>query len=175
MEFFDKYSYKQKNYALAILTVLIAAVVYKHKFSVAIETKAFQSELEEKIEQAKTADMDIRSRQLEIAQLNRLLGEEDNTVEKVQQGFLNFFAKNAHGLAVHEVSEVLNFQHPDFAINTHRIVIKGDYLKTLRFIYELEKRFTLAKVLNCTFEYKKYSSDDEKSLYTTLLIQNYLR
>ena len=175
MEFFDKYSYKQKNYALAILAVLIAAVVYKHKISVLLETNQLKVELEDKIQQASTADSDIRSTQIEIAQLNRFLGEENNSVEKVQQGFLNFFAKRADQISVYQVNEVLGYKHPDFTINTHLVVLKGDYLHTLRFIYDLEKEFRLAKVLNCTFEYKKYSSDDEKSLYTTLLIQNYLK
>lgn len=175
MEFFDKYSYKQKNYVLALLAVLIAAVVYKHKISILLETKELKRELEEKIQLAATADNEIRSTQIEIAQLNRFLGEENNSIEKVQQGFLNFFAKKATKISVYQVNEVLGYQHPDFTINTHLVVLKGDYLHTLRFIYDLEKEFRLAKILNCTFEYKKSSSDDEKSLYTTLLIQNYLK
>lgn len=175
MTFFDKYSYRQKNYALALLAVLLIAVAYKRAFSVSIETAAYRNELEQKRVLAGNADQEIRSRQVDIARLNRYLGEENNTVEKVQQGFLNFFAKNGSGLLVHEIDEVLNFKHPDFEINTHRVVLRGNYLKTLAFIYVLEKDFTLAKVLNVTFEFKRYSLDEDKHLYTTLLIQNYLR
>lgn len=175
MTFFDKYSYKQKNYALLIMIVLLAAVAYKRAFSVTMETNSYRQELDEKLAMAATADQDIQTSQVQLAHLNRLLGEENNTVERVQQGFLNFFAKNAKSITVHEVSEVLRFDHPDFSINTHRIVLKGDYLNTLDFLYKLEKQFKLAKVLNVTFEYKKYSADEEKDLYTTLLIQNYLR
>lgn len=175
MEFFDKYSYKQKNYALAILSVLLIAVAYKRAFSVSIETGTYKQELEDKLVVAASADQEIRSKQKELATLNLMLGEENNTIEKVQQGFLNFFALNTTDLAVHEISEVLNYKHPDFSINTHRIVLKGDYLNTLDFIYKLERDFKLAKILNTTFEYKKYNSEDEKDLYTTLLIQNYLR
>ncbi|MCH2224897.1 MAG: hypothetical protein MK066_09025 [Crocinitomicaceae bacterium] len=175
MEFFDKYSYKQKNYALAILSVLLIAVSYKRAFSVSIETSEYKQELEDKLIVAESAGQDIRMKQEQLAKLNLMLGEENNTIEKVQQGFLNFFALNTDELTVHEISEVLNYKHPDFSINTHRIVLKGDYLNTLDFIYKLERDFKLAKILNTTFEYKKYNSEEEKDLYTTLLIQNYLR
>ncbi len=175
MTFFDKYTYKQKNYALMILAVLLVAVAYKRAFSTTFETKGYQTELEQKLERASTADHDIRLGQAKLAHLNRMLGEENNSVERVQQGFLNFFAQKADGLAVHEVSEVMHFDHPDFSINTHRVVLKGGYLKTLDFLYALEKEFRLAKVLNVSFEFKRYNSNEEKSLYTTILIQNYLR
>ena len=160
---------------MAILAVLLIAVAYKRAFSVSIETAVYRDELHEKLDKAASADQDIRSKQIEISRLNRYLGEENSTVERVQQGFLNFFAQKADGLLVHQIDEVLNFKHPDFEINTHRIVLRGDYLSTLKFIYALEKEFTLAKVLNLKFEFKRYSMEEEKHLYATLLIQNYLR
>ncbi len=175
MTFFDQYSYKQKNIALLVLGVLLAAASYKRAFSVTIETAEYKTELQEKLILAETSDQQIRTKQIEIAQLNRLIGKEGNTIEKVQQEFLNFFAKRAQSISVHQIEEVLHFQHPDFSINTHRIVLKGDYINTLRFIYDLEKKFNLAKILNISFEFRKFNSDDDKDLYTTLLIQNYLR
>ncbi len=175
MTFFDQYSYKQKNIALLVLGVLLAAASYKRAFSVTIETAEYKTELREKLILAETSDQQIRTKQIEIAQLNRLIGKEGNTIEKVQQEFLNFFAKRAQSISVHQIEEVLHFQHPDFSINTHRIVLKGDYINTLRFIYDLEKKFNLAKILNISFEFRKFNSDEDKDLYTTLLIQNYLR
>lgn len=175
MTFFDKYSYKQKNYALALLSVLLLAVAYKRSFSVTMETLTIRQELEDKVVRASSADQEIRLKYGEIATLNRYLGEENNTVEKVQQGFLNFFAKNAENISVYQIDEVLNFKHPDFEINTHRIVLKGDFINTLKFLYKLEKNFALAKILNIKFEYKRYSMEEDKDLYTVLLIQNYLR
>ena len=175
MTFFDKYTYKQKNYALLVIGVLLAAVAYKRGFAPTMEIKQYRTELEEKLVLASSADDQIRTKQVEIAQLNRLLGEEGNTIEKVQQEFLNFFAKYANKVSVHEINEVLHFQHPDFSINTHRVVLKGDYTSTVRFLYEVEKKFKLAKILNVSFEYTKQDVNVDKALYTTILIQNYVR
>lgn len=175
MTFFEKYSFKQKNYALALFSILLIAVSYKKAFNVSIETRIVRDELRLKLEKAATANSEIKIKQIELAQLNRYLGEENNTVEKVQQGFLNFFARNAEGLAVYEIQGVLNYKHPDFEINTHRIILKGGFLESLSFIYKLEKNFSLGKILNVKYEHKRYSYEDTKNLYTILLIQNYLK
>lgn len=175
MTFFDTYSYKQKNYALVLLFVLLIAAVYKRSISPTLEIKNYRTELVNKLERAKSAHQEIKLKYSQIAGLNQFLGKENSTVEKVQQGFLNFYAKRSKGLEVYQIDEVLNFKHPDFQINTHRIVLKGDFLSTLRFLYNLEKDFSLAKLLNVHFEYKKYSSDEDPDLYTTILIQNYIR
>jgi len=175
MTFFDGYSYKVKNRVMIILAVLLVAVAYKRAFSVTFETRDYHSELEAKLVRAESAEQDIRRKQIEIAQLNKYLGEENNTVEKVQQGFLNFFAVNAEDILVHQIDEVLNFKHPDFAINTHCITLKGGFLETVNFLYKLERNFALAKILNVSFEFRKGTTQEDPALFTTLLIQNYLR
>ena len=175
MTFFDQYSYKQKNYALLILGVLLAAVSYKRAFKVTIETLAAKKELEDKIEKARFAVRDIRDTQKEIAFLNKLLGKENVTIEKVQQSFLDFIDKNSKDLIVYQVDEVLTFKHPDFSINTHRVILKGKFIPTLQFLYQLEKEFDLAKLVNVNFEYKKFNSEEKEQLYTTILLQNYER
>ncbi len=175
MTFFDKYSFKQKNYALLILTVLILFVAYKRVFSTTIETLNYRDELEQKIEFASKSDKEIREQQLRLSVLNKYIGEENNSVEKVQQGFLNFFAERSNGLKVIQIDEVLNYKHPDFEINTHRIVLEGDYSNAIRFIYELEREYNLAKLLNVNFTYSKNDSNSSAKLYTTLLIQNYIK
>lgn len=175
MTFFDKYSYKQKNFALIVVTILLIAAAYKRVFRTTIETVGYSKELHDKIAQSHNADLKIRNQYKEIALLNKIIGKENVSIERAQQGFLNFFAEHAKGLTVYSIDEVLVYQHPDYKINTHRIVLKGGYINTLEFIYCLEKEFSLGKVLNLSFEYRKASIEDQKDLYTTILLQNYLR
>jgi hypothetical protein len=173
MTFFDQYSFKQKNYALVVLTVLLIAASYKRAFKNTIETVQYRKELNEKIIFSKNAINEIKGIQTQIVYYNKLLGKENVTIEKVQQGFLNFLAINNTDLIVYQIDEVLTFQHPDFSINTHKIILKGNFNQTLRFINKLEKHFDLAKLINVSFEFKKYNSDEKEELYTTLLLQNY--
>lgn len=175
MTFFETYSYKKKNYALLVLVILLLAVVYKRSIKTTLEIQQVKTELSEKLDKSQFVVSDIRNIQSQITGLNRHLGQENNTVEKVQQGFLNFFARKSNGLIVNQIDEVLTYQHPDFSIKTHRIVIKGGFINVLRFIYVLEKDFDLARLINVSFDYQKYPNDEREALYTTLLLQNYLR
>lgn len=175
MTFFEKYTYKQKNYALLLLGVLLIAAAYKRSFKTTIETRAYKQEIETKIQEAKYASHNIKSIQKALLQLNKVIGKENITIEKVQQGFLNFFARRSQRLAVYQIDEVLSYKHPDFAVLTHRIVLKGNFIDALKFIYALEKEFDLAKLLNVSFEYKKMNADEGEDLYTILLLQNYER
>jgi hypothetical protein len=175
MTFFDQYSYKQKNYALLILGVLLAAVSYKRAFKVTLETITAKQELEHKIEKARYAVKNIRETQKEISFLNKLLGKENVTIEKVQQTFLDFLDKNSKDVIVYQVDEVLTYKHPDFSINTHRVILKGKFIPTLQFLFQLEKEFDLAKLVSVNFEYKKFNSEEKEQLYTTILLQNYER
>lgn len=175
MTFFDGYSFKQKNYALALLTVLLLAASYKRAFSVTIETLRNKNELLQKVEESHFALENIRITQFQISALNKLLGKENVTIEKVQQGFLNFFNKYSRMISVYQIDEIHKFQHPDFSINTHKIILKGDFLHTLQFLYRFEKEFDFAKLVNVNFEYKKYNFEEKEQLYTTILLQNYER
>ena len=172
MTFFDKYTYKQKNYALLLLGVLLIAVAYKRSFKTTLETRAYKQEIEEKIRAAKYASQNIKSIQQALLQLNKVIGKENITIEKVQQGFLNFFARRSQHLTVYQIDEVLSYRHPDFTVLTHRVVLRGNFIDALKFIYALEKEFDQAKLLNVSFEYKKMNADQGEDLYTVLLLQN---
>jgi len=175
MTFFDKYSYKKKNYALLVLVVLLLAVVYKRSIIPTQELLAYRQELNTKVASAASVIQDIRSTQQQLKALNQYLGKENNTVEKVQQGFLNFFHQHAQQLSVHQIDEVHTYRHPDFTIKTHRIVLKGSYTSSLKFIYALETKFDLARVINISYEELKLSAEEKPGLYTTILLQNYIR
>lgn len=175
MTFFDKYSYKQKNYALLILTVLLVTASYKRAFSITIDTIKNKNELSEKLEDSHLAVAQIKQTQQQIGMLNRYLGRENITIEKVQQGFLNFFNRHSTNIAVYQIDEVHRFQHPDFAINTHKIILKGGFIPTLKFLYKFEKEFDMAKLANVKMEYKKFNYEEKEQLYTTILLQNYER
>jgi hypothetical protein len=175
MTLFEKYSYKQKNLALLVIGVLLFAVAYKRSFSTTIETTAYIAELKEKKQQAESSQSEIANLQLEISTVNRLLGRENVSIERVQQGFLNFFALKSRSLSVQQIEEVYTFDHPDFSINTFRIDIKGDYLSQLRFMHALEKEFDDARLIHTHFETKKDLVSGKSDLISTLLLQNYVQ
>jgi hypothetical protein len=175
MNLFEKYSYKQKNFALLVIGVLLFAVAYKRSFSTTLETQAYLEELELKKITAKNSQHEISLLQREISNLNALMGKENVDIEKVQQGFLNFFAAQSTHLVVNEIEEVYTFEHPDFKINTFKIDLKGDFLSVLKFTYLFEKKFEEARLIHTRFEIVKNPETQKNELITTLLLQNYVQ
>jgi hypothetical protein len=175
MTFFDKYSYKTKNYALIVLAVLLLAVIWKRSINTTIDLTAVKSDLINKLDIASTADKQIKRAYKEISILNSYIGKENSSVDDVQQAFLQFFNTESNGLQIEQMDEVLNFKHPDFQINTHRIVVSGPYIETTKFIYNFEKEFKMAKLLSVQFESERNKMTNKTTLKTTLLIQNYVR
>jgi flagellar biosynthesis component FlhA len=175
MTLFDTYSYKQKNFALMILAVLLAAASYKRSFKTTLDTLQLKKELELKKEEALLSNTYVRQLHQESSILNRMLGKENVPIEKVQQGFLNFFARKANKQSVQQIDEVYTYNHPDFSINTYRIDLKGDFVNAVKFIREMEFKFDDARLIHVNYTLKKDLQSGNQDVYTTLLLQNYVR
>ncbi|WP_300661792.1 hypothetical protein, partial [Fluviicola sp.] len=148
---------------------------YKRAFSKTIETNSYINELEIKKQEALNSQKEIRELQKNVAQLNKLLGKENVSVEQVQQGFLNFLALKSSKIEVKQIDEVYGFEHPDFKINTFKIELQGDFIPVLRFINELEKSFDDARLIHFEMNSEKDLVTNKTDLTTTLLIQNYVQ
>ena len=175
MTFFEKYSYKQKNFALLVLAVLLFAAAYKRSFKTTLETRAYISELEQKQLAGQQSQHELFQARKEVMQLNKLLGKENVSIEKTQQAFLNFFAAKSAHISVQQIDEVYSFEHPDFKINTFKIDLKSDFISVLQFIYLLELHFDDARLVHMHSEIKENLQTEKDDLITTLLLQNYVQ
>lgn len=173
MTFFDKYTYKQKFLALCVICLLLLAATYKRVFKTTLDLQTYIQELQFKKEGLINLASDIRLERNQIFKLNKLLGKQNVTIDKVQKDFLTFFEAQSADLLVYQMDEVIRFEHPDFIIHTHRIVLRGGFLPMLKFIDKLEKEFDLARLTTISIEKVKIDQEEKEYLYTTLLLQNY--
>ncbi len=173
MTFFEKYTYRQKYYAFIVISLLLFAASYKRVFKTTIETRDYISELALKKENLLYLANDIYQERSFLTKLDKLLGKQNSTIDQVQKNFLVFFDQHAEGLIVFQMDEVLKFEHPDFVIHTHRIMVRGNFLETIQFTDKLEKKFDLARLTHISMEKTKMNQEENEQLYTTLLLQNY--
>lgn len=175
MTLFEKYSYKQKNFALLVLAVLLFAAAYKRSFKTTLDTRAYITELDAKLLAGKQSQQELKRCQLEVHSLNKLLGKENVSIEKTQQAFLNFFAAKSTAISVQQIDEVYSFEHPDFKINTFKIDLKSDFISVLKFIYLMELHFDDARLVHVHSELVSNPETQKNDLITTLLLQNYVQ
>lgn len=173
MTLFQKYTYRQKKLALVVVFVLLAAVAYKRSFSITLQQLSLNSELQIKRAEAETSIDRLKTKQNELKLINQIVGQENVPNEKVQQKFLSFFDEKSKNLSVERMEEVYTFDHPDYTINTNLITIKGDYINTVKFIYNLEKNFTFARIVSSNLQLKTNRILQKSELHTTILLQNF--
>lgn len=174
MNWFSKYTFRQKNFALLIIFGLLLMVTYKRALNPTLESLDLRSELTEKRMEAQLSLSTLKIKRIELSNVNKLIGQEGVTTEKVQQGLLSFHtSRSQDGVNVSQIDEPYYYIHPDFYIYTNQVTLKGDFHSLHKFIFDLETEFDLARVVSIKYYIEKNYIDSREELYATLLLQNF--
>jgi len=173
MKFFEKYSYRQKKVALLVVIVLLGAAAYKRAFSVTFDQLALNEELLTEKEKAQNSVQTLKTKTLQLNQVNKVIGKENVPNEIVQHSFLSFVEHQSVDLKVNSIDEPHQYKHPDFIINTNKVTLKGGYLATTAFVHEFETNFNLGRLVSLRVFKHKNRSTRKKELLTTLYFQNF--
>lgn len=172
---FDRFSYKQKNYFLLVMFILLIMVSYKRSFVLSLNALDEIEAQEKQKEATLHAQTDIETLTIQIAQLNKNIGKSDINPDKVNQEILAEISAQSMVSDVHlerlEATHV--FQTVDFDIYSNLIIVQGAYNGILELAYHMENDFEYARLTNIeVFKEKDHSSKKEK-LYGKLLFQHY--
>jgi hypothetical protein len=173
MKLFEKYTYRQRKIAVLAIFLLLCVASYKRTFSVTLDLINLREELTQKKHEAENSGVTLKRKQEELIKINNLIGEENVPNDRVQHGFLTFVDNSKTSLIVEEVEEVYRFNHPDFVINTNEITLKGNYRSMVRFLYNFEKNFDLARLVSVQIFVKKNREKKINELFLKVLVQNF--
>ena len=172
---FDRFTYKQKNYGLLVLIVLMVIVCYKRSFSV---TLAVSTDIESQETQKLAAthvQSDIETLRVQVAQLNKNIGKSDLAADKVQQEILrtitDYSKKNE--VMLDRLEATHNFETVDFNIYSNLVAVKGNFDGILSLVYYMENEFDYARLTNITVYKEENLTTKKTALYANLLFQHY--
>lgn len=168
---FDKYSYKQKCLALCIVFFMLLATAYKRSFSMLIEAIKENKTLSKTTEEfdKKSNNFDRLSR--EIALLDKTIGEEGVSKEKVQQSIVSFISENHPQVSINDLQPIHVFSDENYKITTNQLDVTGGVNQLLKLGYDFEKQFKLSRIVSMNF----YKAKQNKSeiLHLKIIFQNY--
>lgn len=172
---FDRFTYKQKNYGLLALCVIMVIVGYKRSFSLTLSTLS-EIELQEtrKLD-ARHAESDFETLKVQIAQLNKNIGKSDLEPDKVQQEILRtitVFGKE-NEVMLDQLEATHNFETLDFNIYSNLVAVKGTFNGILSLAYYMENEFEYARLTNISLYKKENLITKKTALYAQLLFQHY--
>ena len=175
----DRFTYKQKNYGLLGLLILLCMVTYKRSFVHTLDAWNEIENQENQLAATKHVEQDIETLQMQIIQLNNNIGKSDVSHEKVQQKILStisdFGVENEVNLE--QLEQTHDFKTVDFSIYSNLIAVEGSFNGILSLVYHMENEFDYARVTNVMmYKEKELNYDNYKSknkLYAKILFQHY--
>lgn len=173
----ERFTYKQKNYGLLVVFLLLAMVSYKRSFvlSINVNREITQQELQKK--SIGRSDEKLKLLHAEIERMNRNLGKTDQSSDKVRQELLKKISilQSAHAVRIESISNAHIFNSIDYKILTHEVLLEGSFRGLLGLINNLENNFTYARIINAKI-YKSVTYGESKSkVYAKLLFQHYYK
>lgn len=172
---FDRFTYRQKNYGLLVLIVLMFIVSYKRAFSLtlAVQTEIESQELRKSA--ATHAQTDLELVQIQVMQLNKNIGKSDLEPDKVQQEILRTITlfSNENEVMLDELEATHNYETVDFNIYSNLVAVKGTFNGLLSLAYYMENEFDYARLTNISIYKEQNLTTKKTALYANLLFQHY--
>ena len=144
---FDKLTYKQKNYGLLVLFILMLMVSYKRSFVLTLNAGDEIKQQEKQKEQIKNAESSIELLEMSIRNLDKAIGESNLEPELITQNLLSeisfFSMKNP--VHLHKIETTHSYQTVDFTIYSNVVSVEGSFHGITSLIYYLENHFKYAR------------------------------
>ena len=172
---FDRLTYKQKNYGLLVMFLLMLMVSYKRSFVLTLNALDELTVQESQKQSAESAQQSIEMLQLSIAQLNQNIGRSDLEPDKVNQEILSTISRFAmdHEVNLQKLEATHVFQTVDFTIFSNLISVEGSFNGILQLIHYMENKFEYARLTNVNLYTQTDLTTKKTKLYAKLLFQHY--
>lgn len=169
---FNKYSYKQKLYALIAIGLLLAIVTYRRAISQTLQVRQNIESVNEQLSKIENADQKKQMIVNELSHIENMIGISGVDNNELQLDLINAVSQH-DDIELYQFPTSHNAVNSEVQITTFRITVKGSYWNLMSFIYDLEKEIEKARVVSVSFEKKKSIQTREIELYATIYFQNY--
>lgn len=173
IEYFKNLKYKQKIYLLSGIIFIFLIISYNMAFKKTILLGRQCKEFKEKLENIQTAPQKIHSLKKEIACLDNIIGNTNDTVH-IQDAILESitsYCKN-NTLTLKELPKTHTITDKDYLVETCKLVVEGSFANILKLIFLFETSYNIGKVASVNFELINLRTRGRPSLETTIFIQN---
>ena len=169
----EKLSYKQKNKVLlggfALVLVLAGLTSFGNTFGLYLENQA----LKDKLEIARDAPEQIGNFKSQLTQLQQTISYLEESAD-LRKELLNNVGKASTEMKVlfKEFKPSTFFVSDDIYVETHEIVLEGDYKSLLKVIYQVEQTLKIGKLTSVRFFKEKDRSTRKVKLACSISIQS---
>lgn len=174
----NKFTYKQKNRLLLIVSLLLLLVAYQLAFKQTIDLYFQGKTLKSKINNQDITAMQIAQLQYELSGVEAMI-DQNKQMEgtSFQERILETVSRfcNKHDIVLSEFSEPTTREESGYYIETNIVSVKGSFVKLVKLVAELEEKQQVSKVVSTHYFTKKDNSTKREELSVTIYLQNVIK
>jgi hypothetical protein len=162
-------SWKQKNVLFVGALLLIVWIVYSFAVSLTVQLSGECSVLQEKIDSAAGAQVNVGQLEAELARFNEHSGPDAYVTHEQLLDMVSGYC-GQHDLLLRDFPATLMYHRDEWNVEVHRITVQGSYagiVQLLEFLRKSEK----GKVMSADFFSKTDNKTKIKSLLATIYVQ----
>ena len=169
----ERLSYKQKNKILLSGFALVLALAFITSFSNTFSLYLENQSLKDKLKMARDAPQQIGSFKSQLTQLQQTISYLDEGAD-LRRELLNNVGNTSKQMKVlfKEFKPSTFFVSDDIYVETHEIVLEGDYKSLLKVIYEVENTLKIGKLTSVRFFKEKDRATRKMKLACSISIQS---
>ncbi|MGL4599301.1 MAG: hypothetical protein ACRCYO_17395 [Bacteroidia bacterium] len=169
-----KLTWKFKNRLLLLAAIALLWIIYSFSVRNTFETRSTCIRLEKKLDSASGAPQRQIVLERELSMFNQLLGQTDSLggMHEHLLGVVSSWCQEKQ-VVLREIPAPLRYTTRDWLVETHTIVVEGNFIDLLRFAEQLEKEKSFRLV---STDYKTLRDPKTKRLVltATYYLQNIL-
>lgn len=168
---FEKYTYKQKCIALAVLFFMLLFTAYKRSFKNLILVYIENKELVVTAENIASKSKNLEVLSMEIASYDKYLGNQNVTKDVVQQEIIAFSTLHS-GISISDLQGIHAFTDDNYSVYTNQLDVTGNINSLMRLAYDFETKFNYSRVISTNY-YKVKKNNTKETLHLKIIFQNY--
>lgn len=170
----NKLTYKYRFYILLGGIFIVSILTYKLAIKKTLELKAECSKIENELNSVGYAPQKISVLRKRLSEIEKLYGSDFEDLDKLQEKLLQHIGLTCkqYDLVLIELPEVHQYKNNDYVIKTFKVVVEGNYIDILKFVYDLEFKPALGRLASIKFYTQTNYRKNNKILYAQIIIQN---
>lgn len=168
-----KLNYKQKNILMLVAAFVVGYFAYSRAITATLNLKNECAVLEEQSLQAESAADEIKLVQLELANINRMLGNGKKNLGDINRELVEFVTSEASkkSMLLKDFPEVHSFQGAQMNLYTQQCELQGNFKSIVELISDLEKEFATVNIASVRYYSKQDIKTKKNYLYAECFLQ----
>lgn len=169
----EKYTFKQKFFALIVLGLFTAVVCIKRSFAITINRITAQREIQRQLSEKPELSAQLSAIKAAHQTIDNQSVSSIAAPQLIQNAIIDFIAQHNKALQLSQVGAIHQSENSFFTTYSNPITLQGDINTLLQITNAFEQDFNQAALISVSLYTQKNFKTQKDELFAKLLFQNF--